>query len=161
MLESFVYVILVLGVIAGLAGMFSVLLWPTANRLDLLPEPERSIRRQKRVAGSLHTLSVSIGGLVLLLGHFAGALETLLGVIIFRGVLEVGVRNWKPKPSRRPPSLAFDAATGRVLGEIVTETRNWSSGAIEAFSIRTTTGELIERSAETITVQTSSPVTRL
>ena len=157
MLESFVYIALVLGVFASLAGMFSIRLWPTANRFDLLPEPERSIRKQKRFAGSLHTLSLSIGGLVLLLGHFAGPVETLLGVIALRSVLEVGVRNWKPKPLRRAPSLAFDLTTGRVLGEIVNETRNWSSGAIEAFSIRTTTGELIERSAETITVQSQLP----
>src|SRR5690349_1279822 len=124
--------------------MLSVRLWPTANRFDLLPEPERSIRKQKRFAGSLHTLSVSAAGLIVLLGHFAGTLETLVGVIVLRGIFEVGVRNWKPKPFRRPPALAFDATTERVLGEIVNETRNWSSGAIEAFSIRTTTGELIE-----------------
>jgi hypothetical protein len=153
MLGKLVYIALVIGVVAGFAGMFSVHLWPTARRFDELSEPDRSIRKQKRFAGSLHTFSISAGGLILLIGQFASALEVLLGVIFIRGLLEIGVRNWKPKALGRAPSLAFDATTGSVLGEIVTETRNWSTGAIEAFTIRTATGELIERSAENIRVQ--------
>ncbi len=102
MIRILVYIILVLGIVGGLAGMVSAI-W-RGTGLDALPEPKRSVRKKKRFASSFHTLSISLAGLVLLLIKFSTPLETLGGVILVRCLIEIGLRNWKPKanPAKGP-----------------------------------------------------------
>ena len=103
MILLLVYIILVLGIVGGLAGMVSAI-W-RGTGLDALPEPERSVRKKKRFASSFHTVSISLAGFVLLLLKFSTPLETLGGVMLVRGLIEVGLRNWKPKANPlNPPS---------------------------------------------------------
>jgi len=97
MLEKFVIGILVLGIIGGVAGMVLVLSRSKRGVFDTGRESDSSIRRQKRFASSFHTFAVSLAGFALLLIHFAGAFEILFGVLAVRGLIEVGLRNWKSK----------------------------------------------------------------
>jgi hypothetical protein len=95
MIQNLVYVALVLGILAGVAGVASAVWWKAG--FNSLPEPLRSVRRKKRFASSFHTLSISSAAFILLLIKFSTPLETLGGAILVRGLIEVGLRNWKPK----------------------------------------------------------------
>src|SRR4029450_11136870 len=97
MLEKFVMVILLLGIIGGIAGMVLSLLRSNRGVTDSKSESYASTGKPNRMARSFHTFTVSFAGLLLLLVHFAGALEILFGVLAVRGLIEVGLRNSKTK----------------------------------------------------------------
>src|SRR5438132_10103071 len=153
MIEKLVFVILALGLIGGIAGMMLVLAAPILAPQAPVPDPASSIRKQKWFARSFHTFSVSLAGLFFLLVHLASPLEILLGVVVVRGLIEVGVSNWRPKAIRHTERIAVDRTTGEVIGQIIGETRNCSTGAVEAFRIQNETGSLIERSVDSITIR--------
>ena len=153
MIEKLVTIIFVLGIVSGSAGILSVLWWPKIAGLDSLREPQRSVRIQKRLGRGFATLVAGASGLVFLMVRVSSPLEMLVGALLVRGLLEVGITNWKPRVLTKPRCIARDADTGQTLGELVSETRDWTCGTIEAFKIRTDQGNLIERSAETVTIE--------
>ncbi|MCU1266069.1 MAG: hypothetical protein JWM21_2387 [Acidobacteria bacterium] len=153
MIERSVYIIFVFGIISGLAGILSVYWWPAVAGIDSLPEPQRAIRRQKRLGRGFYTLVCAISGLVFLRMRVSGPVEMLFGVMLVRCLLEIGLRNWKPKILFKPRCVARDVKTGQRLGEVVSETRDWSRGTIEAFKVRTDQGNLIEMSADSVTIE--------
>src|SRR5437870_3204135 len=100
MLEKLVIGILVFGIAGGLIGMVLALLALLRLKRDVFRSSRGSdSSKQKLLTSSFHTFSVSLAGFVLLLIHFAGALEILLSVLAIRGLIEVGLRNWKSKPT--------------------------------------------------------------
>lgn len=109
-MEKFAYIILGLGAVGGLAGMLSVLKPPRTGRYESA-ELERYARRKKIFARGFHTLSTSLAGLGLLLAKVASAFEILVGVLLVRGLIEVGLTNWKPKIAPGRTGLAKDAKT--------------------------------------------------
>ncbi len=133
--------------------MLSILKPPRAGRYEST-ELERSARRKKTFARGFHTFSTSLAGLGLLLAKVTSAFEILVGVILVRGLIEVGLTNWKPKIAPRRTGLAKDAKTGVSIGKILSERREWSTGRIETFRIRTHDGQVVERPSESITIET-------
>jgi hypothetical protein len=121
--------------------------------LGSLPEPNRSIKKMRRFLSALNTLVASFLGLAFLFLRILTGLETLIGILVVFGLIEVAIRNWKPTAPPRPPSVAKELSTGELLGEVVAECRGWSTGAIEGFKIRTYEGDLIERSADDIRIE--------
>jgi hypothetical protein len=94
--EKFAYIILALGTVGGLAGMLSILKPPRAGRYESV-DLERYARSRKTFARGFHTFSTFLAGLALLLVKATSAFEILVGVILVRGLIEVGLINWKPK----------------------------------------------------------------
>jgi hypothetical protein len=151
MIEKFVYIIFVVSLIWGLIGMLLSSGW-SRTRVKSLAVAEL-VRKRRLFANSLHTFSISIGGLVLLWLKVSSPLEVLGGAILVRGLIAVGMRNWKPKLMEKPGYQVLDAKSGVFLGELVSEVREWSTGTIEALKIRTATGSIIERSPDSVTVR--------
>ena len=95
----------------------------------------------------------SFFGLVFLLLGILTGLETLIGILVVFGLIEVAIWNWKPKIAPRPRSVARELSSGELLGEVVAENRDWSTGAIAGFKIRTSEGNLIEKPSDSIRIE--------
>jgi hypothetical protein len=145
-------VIFTLMLLGGVAGLFSVF----GRELASVPEPQRSSQRQKRFVSAVAGITASAFGLFCLFTGFSDPLETLAGVMLMIALIEVFNRTWKREKWPRPICIARDVKTGESLGEVVEESREWSKGAIETFKIRTLQGSLIERSADSITIESKS-----
>jgi hypothetical protein len=117
-------------------------------------ECERLIKTRRLFLSALNTLvGSSFGLLFLFLGILSGT-ETLIGILVVFGSAEVAIRNWKPYVlTARPHGVARDLGTGELLGEVVGECREWSSGSIKAFKIQTTEGTVIEISADSVRIE--------
>jgi|SRR5258707_8879370 len=126
--------------------------FPSAGQ-GSLPEPERSIKKTRRFASAVNTLAASSFGLVFLLLRILTGLETLIGILVVFGLIEVAIRNWRPSVAPRPRSVARELTTGELIGEVVAEYRDWPTGAIAGFKIRTCEGNLIEKSSDSIRIE--------
>jgi hypothetical protein len=146
---SFTSAILILIFLGGLARLVSIF----GQTIASLPEPERAIQKRRTFVAAITSMVAAPTGLVALWSGFSDPLESVVGVLLITGFVEIANRFVTPRIRPRPPCIARDIETGESLGEVVGERREWSRGRIEGFKIRTSQGDLIERSSDSITIE--------
>src|SRR5436309_1467665 len=134
-------VLFVLCVLGGSAKLVSGI-WATA------PPSEKHSRR---LTGTVAILA-GLFGLVFLWRRIASPADILVGSMLVLLLMEVAAANWIPKDRAKSQAVAYDLTSGELLGDVITECRNWRTSEIDGFKIKTPHGLIIERAPRTIQI---------
>gem|GEM_PF-3631551 len=95
-MESLVKIIFVVCALGSIVTIVFATMFPSVGAASP-PTPEQSLMRIRRFASALNTLVASCSGYLFLFLGGLTVVETLIGVLVVFGLVEVAIRNWKPK----------------------------------------------------------------
>jgi len=153
----FLRVVAVITIVSAVSGLLNVILASRRRiQASMLNEALLEKRRRQRVIGWMVFWISTAAFLFLMIGHADPAaillgLAIALAVVFPLAIIKGGLRLVSGEEATRPIAVARDTATGQKLGNIVGQLKEEKRGRI--YKIRTTNGKVIEKPADTVTVE--------